>query len=158
MKLNLKLICYRLIATFGLVGYIPYAPGTWATALAMVVWFILPWHSFIFHLLLVSLTFFTGIFASETIEKRVGEVDPAYIVIDEVTGIWLTLTIIPPLSYPKNLSQIVLVFLIFRFFDITKIRPIDRLERIGGGFGIMIDDIAAGIFTAIIVNIGTIVL
>ena len=84
--------------------------------------------------------------------------DPAYIVIDEVVGVWLALAIIPTLTYPKDLALIVLVFLIFRIFDIKKFKPIRKLELIGGGFGIMADDILAGIFTGIIVNLGILIL
>ncbi|MFH1213570.1 MAG: phosphatidylglycerophosphatase A [Candidatus Neomarinimicrobiota bacterium] len=156
--MKVKQLIYRIIATFGFIGYIPFAPGTWGTAAGLVVWFLLPWHSFVFHLILIVLTFFIGIFASEYIEQRIGEIDPPYIVIDEVLGIWLTMTIIPPYNYHKDMGIIVLAFLIFRFFDITKIKPIHQLEKIGGGFGIMIDDIVAGAFTAIIINLGTLIL
>ena len=118
--MDVKKLIYRIFATFGFIGYIPLAPGTWGTAAGVVVWFLLPWHSFWFNLILVTIAFFIGIFASEYIERRIGQCDPAYIVIDEVVGIWLTLTIIPPLKFPENLPLIIVTFLLFRFFDITK--------------------------------------
>ncbi|MCK9243999.1 MAG: phosphatidylglycerophosphatase A [Candidatus Marinimicrobia bacterium] len=156
--MDAKRLIYRVIATFGFVGYLPLAPGTWGTAAGLLVWFILPWHSFWFNLILVAVTFFTGIFASEYIEKRIGEIDPPYIVIDEVVGIWLTMTIIPRLKFPEDLVMIIITFAVFRFFDITKFKPLRKLEMIGGGFGIMADDILAGIFTAIIINLGMLIL
>ncbi len=156
--MNVKKLIYRIVATFGFIGYIPFAPGTWGTAAGLVVWFLIPWHAFWLNLALVTFFFFLGIFASEYIEQRIGEIDPSYVVIDEVVGIWLTMTIIPPLTYPKDLALIVLSFLIFRFFDITKIKPIRQLELIGGGFGIMADDLLAGIFTGIVINLGIIIL
>jgi phosphatidylglycerophosphatase A len=75
------------------------------------------------------------------------------VVIDEVAGMWLALLLLPKIQRPNHIPMILLAFLVFRFFDITKIYPIKNLERLGGGFGIMIDDIAAGIFTAIAVNL-----
>lgn len=156
--MNVKKLIYRILATFGFIGYIPFAPGTWGTAAGLIVWFLLPWHFFWFNLMLVTVTFFIGIFATEYIEQRVGEIDPPYVVIDEVVGIWLTMTIIPVLKYPKDLGLIVLTFLIFRFFDITKFKPIRKLELIGGGFGIMADDVLAGVFTGIIINLGMLIL
>jgi phosphatidylglycerophosphatase A len=156
--MNFKKLIYRIVATFGFVGYIPFAPGTWGTAAGLVVWFLIPWHAFWLNLGLVTFFFFLGIFASEYIEQRIGEIDPPYVVIDEVVGIWLAMTLIAPIQYPENLGLIVLAFLIFRFFDITKIKPIRQLELIGGGFGIMADDILAGIFTGIVINLGKLIL
>lgn len=153
-----KKLLSRIIASVCFIGYLPFAPGTWGTVAGLVIWFLLPWHSFWFDLILVTVTFFIGIFTSEYIEKQIGEMDPAYIVIDEVVGVWLALAIIPTLTYPKDLALIVLVFLIFRIFDIKKFKPIRKLELIGGGFGIMADDILAGIFTGIIVNLGILIL
>jgi len=156
--MSIKKLIYKIVATFGFIGYIPYAPGTWGTAAGLVVWFLIPWHAFWLNLALVTFFFFLGIFASEYIEQRIGEIDPPYVVIDEVVGIWLTMTIIAPLKYPKDLGLIVLAFLIFRFFDITKIKPIRQLELIGGGFGIMADDVLAGVFTGIVINLGKAIL
>ncbi len=156
--MKLKILLNRLIATFFFIGYIPFASGTWASLVALVIWFLLPFHNFWFHVVVVVTLFFVGIFAAETTEKRIGEFDPPYIVIDEVVGMWLTMTIIPPLHFPKDIGLIAIAFALFRFFDITKIKPIDKLELIGGGFGIMIDDILAAVFTGVIFNIGSLIL
>jgi phosphatidylglycerophosphatase A len=155
---NIKKILSRIIASFCFIGYIPFAPGTWGTVAGLVVWFLLPWHSFWFELILVTVAFFIGIFTSEYIEKKIGEMDPSYIVIDEVVGIWLAMTIIPTLKYPEDMIWIAVTFIIFRIFDIKKFKPIHKLELIGGGFGIMADDILAGVFTGIIINLGILIL
>jgi len=155
---KIKLFLSRLVATFGFVGYLPFAPGTWASLLAVVVWLLIPWQNFLFRLLLILGTFFLGIFTAEATEKRIGEFDPPYIVIDEVVGMWLTLLFCKPVKFPQDLALIIVAFVLFRIFDISKIRPIDKLELIGGGFGIMIDDVLAAGFAGIVIRIGMLIL
>jgi len=66
---------------------------------------------------------------------------------------WLALLLMPRVPYPHYLTLALLSFIIFRFFDITKLYPINKLEQMSGGFGIMMDDIAAGLLTAISINL-----
>lgn len=156
--MKVKSFGQRLLATFGFIGYIPFAPGTWASVAGAAVWVVIPWQNFVLRLMLVIAFFFLGIFAAEATEKRIGEFDPPYIVIDEVVGMWLTLLFAGPVQFPQDLGLILIAFVLFRFFDITKIKPIARLELIGGGFGIMIDDVLAACFAGIIIRIGMLIL
>ena len=135
------------------MGYIPVAPGTWASLLAVIIWIFLPVESALIRTIIVSSAILIGIFVAHLSEIYSGIVDPSYIVIDEVAGMWLALLLIPQIRFPEQLPLFFVAFVVFRFFDITKIYPINKLEQIGGGFGIIIDDIVAGIFTAITVNL-----
>lgn len=141
------------LASFFYTGFIPYAPGTWASLIAALIWILIPVESVTIRIVIVCSAFVIGIFVAGLSELKSGIIDPSYVVIDEVAGMWLALLLLPNIQRPNHIPMILLAFLVFRFFDITKIYPIKNLEKIGGGFGIMIDDIAAGIFTAITVNL-----
>ncbi|MCK4689322.1 MAG: phosphatidylglycerophosphatase A, partial [Candidatus Marinimicrobia bacterium] len=115
------------------------------------------WNSLLFRLSLIFAVLLIGTFVSGIVEKRSGERDPSFIVIDEVVGIWLTLALLPTITFPENIGRIIFAFLAFRFFDILKVPPIKKLESIHGGLGIMLDDIMAGIYAGTLVNIFTLV-
>jgi len=138
----------RLFATFFYTGYFPIAPGTFASFVAVILWVIMPWNSLLFRIILILVIVIAGIITANRVERESGFKDPGFIVIDEVAGMWLTLLALH--SYrPLNILQLVIGFLLFRFFDITKTYPIKRIEAIGGGPGIMLDDIMAGIYAGI---------
>lgn len=139
---------YRIIATVFFIGYFPVAPGTVASAFTMtVLWFLKPSDAVILFILIAS--FISGIFASGKIQKQSQKKDPSFIVIDEFAG-YLTAVIFLPFSF-KNLFA---GFILFRFFDILKPPPIRQIEdRTGDGFGIMIDDIIAGVMTNLLLRI-----
>ena len=141
------------LSSFFYVGYIPGAPGTWASLLAVIIWLILPVHSIVIQILIVSFAFLIGIYVAGLSEINAGIVDPSFVVIDEVAGMWLALLLMPKTSHPHYLTLALLAFVIFRFFDITKLYPINKLEQMSGGFGIMMDDIAAGLLTAVSINL-----
>jgi len=141
------------LSSFFYVGYIPGAPGTWASLLAVMIWLLLPVQSIVVQILIVSFAFLIGIYVSGLSEVNSGIVDPSFIVIDEVAGMWLALLLLPRLPYPHYLTIVLLAFVVFRILDITKIFPINKLEQMSGGFGIMMDDIAAGLLTAISINL-----
>jgi len=148
-----KNILIDALASFFYTGFITYAPGTWASLIAALIWILIPVESVTIRIIIVCSAFIIGIFVAGLSELKSGIIDPSYVVIDEVAGMWLALLLLPKIQRPNHIPMILLAFLVFRFFDITKIYPIKNLEKIGGGFGIMIDDIAAGIFTAIAVNL-----
>jgi len=155
MKGDKSIAC--LFASFFYTGYLPYAPGTWASLISVVLWFLFPWNSLSFRLCLILIVLIVGIFVSGIAEKRTEKKDPSFIVIDEVAGMWLTLALIPKITFPENIGKIIFALLAFRFFDILKVPPIKKLESIPGGFGIMLDDIVAGIYAGTLVNIFTLV-
>ena len=140
-----------LISTcFGL-GYLPRAPGTWGSLLALpLAWFILSqWAPYILFIIGFVL-FFAGMLASEIHQKRNEDKDPSYIVIDELVGQLLVLSITP-----LDWIYFFTAFLLFRVFDIFKPWPISWADRrIRNGFGIMFDDVlAAGYAGAILSSI-----
>jgi phosphatidylglycerophosphatase A len=130
---------------FGL-GYAPVAPGTVASvATALVFWAFGGWGALASIVLVLGLTVL-GLAAAPTMERRFGS-DPSEFVLDEVVGTLVALSIAPA-SWMWCLAGLVL----FRIFDIAKPWPVSALDRIPGGFGIMFDDIAAGLGAAILLG------
>ena len=129
-----------LLATWFASGYAPKAPGTAGSLAALpFAWLISEYAGILALIIAVAVVFVIGIFAANSYMAKSGEHDPGSVVIDEVAGQWLTLTVVPldPFLYIAG-------FLAFRFFDILKPWPIKNFEKISeGGFGVMIDDIAA---------------
>lgn len=145
-----------LIASFGGSGLIRPASGSWGSLAALGVGLILlhfiPSETM---LLAAAIAYFAGLWAS-TVWLAASEADassdkdPQAIVIDEVSGLWIALAFAPdtPLGYGA-------AFLLFRFFDITKIWPANWADRaLPGAHGIMLDDIFAGCWAAIFLVIG----
>ena len=122
-------------------------PGTWGTIGAMPFGIIMLMFGGIPLLLFATIiTFAFGIWASKHFEQMVREKDSGMIVIDEVVGVWIAL--IPAILTP---ASILTAFVLFRFFDILKPWPISWLDKkCGGAWGVMLDDVLAGIFAAII--------
>jgi phosphatidylglycerophosphatase A len=130
------------LATLGFVGYLPLAPGTFGTAVAVVFFAVLRPH-FSVHLFLLVLITALGVIASDRAEKTLNEKDSRHIVVDEFAGYALSV-----LSLPLTLPFLISAFLLFRFFDILKPPPIRWIEKIlPGGAGIMADDLMAGVYT-----------
>lgn len=122
-------------------GYLKPAPGTWGTLVGLLV--ALFWEMSLPVIIIFS---FLGVYICHEGEKLLKEHDSPKIVFDEMVGIWISLWGIQLMLYP-------LAFLLFRFFDIFKFSPINNLQKLPGGLGIMLDDIAAGIITRIILAI-----
>jgi phosphatidylglycerophosphatase A len=146
-----------IIATCGGLGNLVPAPGTIAGSLpAALVWWgvmsLLPWPParWLATTLLVIPAIIAGIWAGEIEATRRGTGDPGPVVIDEVAGQWLTyLVALPFLALDSGRSLLIAAaagLLLFRLFDIVKVWPANRLERLPGGLGIMADDLAAGIY------------
>ena len=96
--------------------------------------------------------FFVGVYFSHLSLKKSNDHDPSYIVIDEWVGQWVALSFIP-----VNLNFAIAGFILFRFFDITKIGPVKYFEKIPGALGVMSDDIAAGLMSAFFIFIARII-
>lgn len=131
------------------------APGTWGSiaaglvALAMLwvvpsaCWWLLP-------LAAVSAAV-AGVWASGRYARRVGIEDPPEVVIDEVAGVWVAVLLVPgPVVVASPLVTITLCVLVFRLFDIAKPWPLSLLESLPGGWGIMADDLAAGLIAGVL--------
>ncbi len=136
-----------MIATFFYLGYSPFAPGTVGTLGAIALFYLLSQFSTLVYILF-SLGFtIISIWASGEAEGIFGKTDPERVVADEVCGYLVTMFLIPP-----SVRNIILGFFLFRFFDIVKPPPLRIVERLPGGFGIVIDDIFAGIYANIILQ------
>ena len=137
----------RMIATFFYVGYFPVASGTAASAVGVILCFLLKDHFFVYLLVLV-LVLVLGIAAGDAVEKNLGKKDPSCVVVDEVAGMLIALFLLP-----FTTSVVLTAFFLFRAFDMFKIYPMNKLEAIGGGAGIMLDDIFAGLYTNLTLQI-----
>ena len=129
------------LATAGYVGYVPVAPGTFGSAIGLVVYAAVRWSDNIVvegALLLVALVM--GIWAADIVEKELGK-DPSAVVIDEVLGMLVTLAFID-----ASVSAAIVGFFLFRLYDVIKPYPAGRLEHLHGGPGIMLDDAMAGVY------------
>lgn len=150
---------HQLIATGCGVGFFPYGPGTMGALFAIVVWYLLsllvsmPSLIGITLALVVLFTFF-GAWSATVSERYWGE-DPSRVVIDEVVGQWIVL-----LAIPTNfqLWHVVVALALFRFFDIVKPLGVRKMENFKGGWGIMADDILAGVYGFIVLQLLLIVL
>ncbi|MFA4838480.1 MAG: phosphatidylglycerophosphatase A [Candidatus Neomarinimicrobiota bacterium] len=141
-----------IIATFFFVGKIPVSPGTVASLIALILWFCFPteWH--IWKAIGTIILIVVGVLSAGWIEKRTSEKDPSMVVIDEVAGMWLTMTLLPGVHFHGNVWMVISAFALFRFFDISKFPPINQLEKLRGGWGIVADDLLAGVYAAIFIN------
>ncbi len=135
---------------FGLgSGAAPVAPGTFGTLAAVLIYLALPSMGWMWYLLMLLLTFVAGIWLCGKTADDIGVHDHGGIVWDEFVGLWLTMFLAPP-----GWVWLVLGFVLFRVFDVLKPWPIRWLDRrVAGGFGIMIDDILAGIFALLCLQI-----
>lgn len=142
-----------LVATAFHVGRLKVGAGTWGAAFGTIlwvvaVWFVPPvWHvqTAIGVALLVAAI---GIPAATLVARGTGEADPSYVIIDEVAG-----QIFALIGCPTNWKAVIASFVLFRIFDITKPFPLRRLERLPEGFGIMMDDVGAGLYTLIVLHV-----
>ena len=136
-----------MLSTWFFIGFIPFAPGTFGSLLALPFAFIIIKYLGNFFLLgFALLIFLIGIRVSKLSEEILAKKDPKQVVIDEVLGQWIALI---PASL--DLYSFGIGFVLFRFFDITKICPASWADKkLGGGLGIMLDDLIAGVYAGII--------
>ena len=142
----------RVVATAFGCGYSPFAPGTAGSAVGVLLFWpmaVLPWP---WQLGASAVLFVVGSLAAGRVARRVGLKDPSIVVVDEVVGQWVTLT-----ALPFTPAIVVLGFLLFRAMDVVKPWPARDLERVPGGWGIMADDVAAGIYAHLALRVGLLV-
>lgn len=140
----------KLLATFFYVGKSPKAPGTVATLATVPLWFVLAsFFHVIWYMVIVFVILIAGIYICQAYENKMQNHDSKEIVIDEVVGYLITMTWLP-----LTWQSAVLGFILFRFFDIVKPPPIRQLDqKVKGGVGVMIDDVAAGIVANMILQL-----
>jgi phosphatidylglycerophosphatase A len=130
-----------VLATALGVGYAPVAPGTFGSAVGLLLWLALPdihWLQLLAILVVSVVGIWSGSVAEDHFERR----DPGQVVIDEVAGMMVTLAFNPVTGF----AWLAAAFVLFRASDIIKPFPVNRLERLPGGLGIMADDLAAGVY------------
>lgn len=137
----------KIWSTFFYIGYSPFAPGSMASLAGTVLAIVLQ-QSIILYLLAFAVVTVIGFKVSGSMEKIVGKEDPGCIVIDEVSGVLIAFFLLP-----MTPAVIWTAYFLFRAFDMFKIYPVCKFEELGGGKGIMMDDIIAGIYTGVIMHI-----
>jgi phosphatidylglycerophosphatase A len=141
------------LATWFGCGYFPWGPGTVGSLAAALIaaglHFFLHADRLSFLALLLALLL-PGIWAATRAARLIGRKDPGTVVVDEVLGQWLTLLGATVLNWKTFLGA----FILFRIFDIWKPWPIRHLEKLPDGIGIVADDLAAGLYGALILYIG----
>jgi phosphatidylglycerophosphatase A len=142
----LKLLLHKIIATGFGAGFCPVAPGTAGSLLAVAIWYVLSLFFPFDTLLLITgvlILVFTavGIWSASAVVPIWGE-DPKKVVVDEMVGMWITLLGV----VEGNLWYVLAAFILFRLFDIYKPAGIRKAEQLPSGFGIMFDDVFAGLY------------
>lgn len=134
-----------LLATWFGCGRAAKAPGTWGSLAALpFAWIIQSWGGAMALLAAAAFCFAVGWWAAAVYVRRTGTDDPKEVVIDEVAGQWLVLA-----AAPLDPALYALGFLLFRIFDIWKPWPVNLADRtVGGGLGVMLDDILAALYGA----------
>ena len=130
------------IATWGYVGYAPFAPGTFGSAAGLAVYVLLrQWPSAGLELAVIAGLFVIGVWSGNVAERVIGSTDPQPVVVDEVVGMLITLALLP-----VTVSGALVGFLVFRLFDVVKPWPSRRFEALHGGLGVMADDAMAAVY------------
>lgn len=141
-----------LIGSAMYAGFSPVASGTVGSFVALVVYWFFPFMQPLWILApVVVIAFAVGIPISTVMERHFGK-DPSEVVWDEVVGMWIALVLLPPVWYIA-----ILTFLVFRVFDIIKPQPARYFDRMSGGFGIMMDDVVAGVYANIVMQVFVVV-
>ena len=138
-----------LIATGFYSGYLPKAPGTWGSLVGVLLVFLLNALSLQIYLSVVAGLFIVGSFVAGEAEKILDNRDPGVVVIDEIVGMLITMIAVPVTPLTMALG-----FILFRVFDIAKPFPVNFFDQhFHGGLGIMLDDVVAGIYSLIIMQL-----
>ena len=136
----------RFIATGAFSGYSPTAPGTVGTVLFALAFLLFPGLRGMTLLVVLALLFVLGVWSATGVEKLHGH-DARQINVDEMVGMGLALV-----AYPAHLAWywILLPFALFRLFDVVKPYPINRLQDLPRGWGVMMDDVLAGVYANVV--------
>ncbi len=157
-----NLLPATLIATWFGCGRLPAMPGTWGSLAALVcAWPLIAWGGTIGLPLAAAAVFALGCWAAGRYEAALGRKDPGEVVVDEVAGQWIALLPLVLWSWPDGTLLFAAAgsFLLFRLFDIWKPWPIGSLDRkLTGGLGIMVDDVLAGLYAALCLALGVMII
>lgn len=135
---------FTVFATFFYTGFFPFAPATFATLVFLLVYVLVPGGDWLATWTIFLPTLILSVPASTAVERTRGK-DPGCVVIDEIVGIQVVL-----LGATPTLAGVAAAFILFRIFDVWKPFPIDRLQSLPGGWGIVADDVLAGLYARIV--------
>lgn len=138
----MNVLAIALATAFG-AGYAPVAPGTFGSAVGLVLWWLLP-RSTVVQFAAILIVFALGSWSGSVAERHFKRTDPGHVVLDEVLGMQITLFL-----NPVGWVGALIGFLLFRVADIVKPYPANKLEALHGGFGIMADDAMAAVYSNI---------
>jgi len=142
-----------LVATFFGIGRLRPGPGSWGAAATVLLWWLVSrwlaagWQTYA-AIFLAALVVAIGIPAATQMARASGLKDPQFVVIDEVAG-----QLIPLIAVPVTWKTLLAGFILFRGFDIVKPSPVRQLENLPEGYGIVLDDVAAGIYALIVMQV-----
>ncbi|WP_299843415.1 phosphatidylglycerophosphatase A [uncultured Jannaschia sp.] len=145
----------RAVATIGYVGFLRPSPGTWASLVALPLGWLAMQGGPILFTLLTILLLPLGVWATIDVTRGHPEHDPSEVVIDEVLGQWVALMPVAWGAWAAGAPLLALwpgwiaAFLLFRFFDILKVGPVGWLDRRPDVWGVMLDDVVAGVLAAL---------
>ncbi|MBT3505536.1 MAG: phosphatidylglycerophosphatase A [Piscirickettsiaceae bacterium] len=150
-KVNFSELIKRPVCFLGLgfgSGLAPKAPGTFGTIAAIPIYLLVQNLSLMLYIILTVIAFIVGIRICQQSADWLQKEDPSAVVWDEIVGYLVTMT-----AAPQGWQWIVLGFVLFRIFDILKPWPISLADqKLHGGFGIMLDDVIAGIFASVLLQ------
>lgn len=143
----------KLVATFFGTGLLHPGPGSWGSVATVLLWWLISgWISSHWQataaILLATVAILAGIPAATHMARASGLKDPQFVVIDEVAGQLITL-----IAVPVSWKSMLLGFILFRGFDIVKPPPVRQLENLPEGIGIVLDDVGAGLYALVIMQV-----
>jgi len=143
----------KLVATFFGAGLLHPGPGSWGSAATVLLWWLIsgwisPYWQAAAAILLAAAAILAGIPAATHMARASGLKDPQFVVIDEVAGQLITL-----IAVPVSWKSMLLGFILFRGFDIVKPPPVRQLEHLPEGIGIVLDDVGAGLYALVIMQV-----
>ena len=137
------------IATAGYAGRFPVAPGTAGSIVGVALYALVRQaDSWALEGVVVLVTLAAGIWSADVAERLFGKKDPGAVVIDEVLGMLITLAFLD-----ATVAAAIVGFFLFRLFDVLKPFPAGRLEHLAGGYGVMMDDAMAGIYSHVVLRL-----
>lgn len=142
----------RFVATGAGSGYSPIAPGTAGSAVGLLLFWPLSWLPFGWQVAATAAAFVLGTLAASEVATQVGLKDPGIVVVDEVVGMWISLLLLPFTPIVAALG-----FFLFRLMDVLKPWPARDFEHLPGGWGIMTDDVMAGVYANLLLRVGLLV-
>ncbi|MFH0912712.1 MAG: phosphatidylglycerophosphatase A [Candidatus Omnitrophota bacterium] len=145
--MKIRQLIIKALSTVFYIGYLPFIPGTFGSIVGMLLFYLLKGNIFL-HLSLTLTLIILGFLVSGQAERIFNKKDARFIVIDETSGMLLALICIP-----YDIRLVIMAFVLFRILDTFKPYPSGRLENLSGSVGIMSDDIIAGIYTNIILQV-----